>query len=90
MVIISYDIKSDKLRTKFNKFIKKYGYRMQFSVYKITNSTRILNLVLCEIENKFEPLFSNADSVIIFNIPTEKIIRYGYAKNEENDIIIID
>lgn len=28
MILISYDIQNDKLRTKFAKYIKKYGYRL--------------------------------------------------------------
>lgn len=32
MVIISYDISDNKLRTKFNKYIRKFGGRLQYSV----------------------------------------------------------
>lgn len=90
MLIISYDIESDKLRNKFNKYIKQYGYRLQFSVYKIKNSKRILNIIKEEIEFIYKPKFSNSDSVIIFDIDDKNIIRYGYAKNDESDILVID
>lgn len=90
MLIISYDIKRDKLRRNFNKFIKKYGSRLQFSVYKIKNSQRVLDIILVEIEDNYSKLFSEDDSIIIFNINDDKIIRYGYAKHDEDDIIIID
>lgn len=46
MIIISYDIKDNKLRTKFSKFIRKFGYRMQYSVYEITNSKHMLNNIM--------------------------------------------
>lgn len=90
MLIISYDIKRDKLRRNFNKFIKKYGSRLQFSVYKIKNSQRVLDIILVEIEDNYSKLFSEDDSIIIFNIHDDKIIRYGYAKHDEDDIIIVD
>ena len=43
MTLISYDISNDKLRTKFSKYIRKYGPRIQYSVYEIDNTPRILD-----------------------------------------------
>lgn len=65
MILISYDIKNDKLRTKFAKFISKYGYRVQYSVFEITNSKRLLDNIMCQISNEFESKFEQSDSVII-------------------------
>lgn len=36
------------------KFLSKFGYRLQYSVFKIENSERILNIVSSEIENRFQ------------------------------------
>jgi CRISPR-associated protein Cas2 len=91
MIIVSYDISNDKLRTRFSKFLLKYGFRLQYSIFQIRNSKRILSLVSSEIKNKFEKRFGQTDSVIIFNLSEQcKITRYGYAKNDEEDLIIID
>lgn len=91
MLLISYDIQKDKLRTKFCKFIKKYGYRLQYSVYRINNSDRILRLIMSEIEDKFEPSFSETDSIMIYNIyPSAEVVKYGYAKHQDDDMIIVD
>lgn len=91
MIIVSYDISNDKLRTRFSKFLLKYGFRLQYSIFQIRNSKRILALVASEIKNKFEKRFGQTDSVIIFNLSEQcKITRYGYAKNDEEDLIIID
>lgn len=91
MIIVSYDISNDKLRAKFSKFLLKYGFRLQYSIFQIRNSKRILSLVSSEIKNKFEKRFGQTDSVIIFNLSEQcKITRYGYAKNDEEDLIIID
>jgi len=89
MIILTYDIQNDKLRTKFSNFLKSYGRRLQYSVYEINNSKRILEIVKIEIKDKFERKFSQSDSVLIFDISDCKnIIRYGFAKNEESDLVI--
>jgi len=90
MILISYDISDDKLRTKFAKYISKFGHRLQYSVYEIDNSEKILANITAEIRHKFEPLFFQTDSVMIFILSkTCEIIRMGYAKNEESEFIII-
>ena len=52
MIIVSYDISDDKLRTNFAKYLSKFGHRIQYSVFEIDNSTRILdNLQMKKIAN---------------------------------------
>ena len=88
MVLVSYDITDDKLRTKFAKYLERFGHRIQYSVFEIDNSERLLNNILCEIENSFSKRFSEADSVYIFRLSAScEIVRYGYAKHEEEDIL---
>lgn len=90
MVIIGYDISNDKIRTKFSKFLLKFGCRIQNSVFEIENSQRILNNICYEIKNNFEKKFEQTDSVLIFKIPDNcEILRFGYAKNEEKDLLIV-
>ena len=43
MILISYDIADDKKRSRFNKFIRKFGFMLQYSVYEITNSESMLD-----------------------------------------------
>jgi CRISPR-associated protein Cas2 len=89
MLLIIYDIEDDKLRTDLAKYIKQFGRRIQYSVYEIQNSPRILNNIRIELKHNFEKKFSQSDSVMIINIPDNSIIdRFGYAKNEESDILI--
>ena len=91
MILISYDIQNDKLRTKFAKYIKKYGYRLQYSVFEITNSKNILKNIMCEISDMFEKKFGQGDSVMIIETSEKcKITKWGFPKNEENDIILIN
>lgn len=91
MILISYDISNTKLRTKFAKFITKYGIRIQYSVFEITNSKRLLSNIMSEIKYTFEDKFEESDSVIIIETSENcKITKYGYPKHEESDIIILD
>lgn len=90
MILVAYDIANDKLRTKFANYLSKHGYRLQYSIFQIKNSKRILSLVSSEIENRFEKEFSDTDSIMIFNLSENcKITKYGYAKNDDNTLIII-
>jgi CRISPR-associated protein Cas2 len=90
MLIVSYDISDDKVRSKFAKFLEKFGARLQYSIFEIKNSPRILNNIKAEIKNNFEKQFSQEDSVLIFMLSKQcKIERYGYAKNDEKTLIII-
>jgi len=93
MLIITYDMSDNKLRTKFSKLLCKYGRRLQYSVFEIKNSQRILNLILLEIEKKFAPKFTMSDSILIFPINpncVNKIYRYGFPVEEEKELLIID
>ena len=91
MILISYDIQDDKLRTKFSKYIKKYGYRLQYSVFEITNSKNILKNIMCEISDMFEKKFGQGDSVMIIETSENwKLTKWGFPKNEEDDIILIN
>jgi len=91
-MIVSYDFADDKVRAKFSKFLKKFGHRMQYSVFEIKNSDRIVENIKQEIEHKYKQKFTNEDSIWIFTTCeacNKKIVRYGYAKNEESDIVFM-
>ena len=65
MIIVSYDIKNDRLRTRFSKFLLRFGCRIQFSVYRIENSPRVLDNIVASVQTTFLPQFSEEDSVLI-------------------------
>lgn len=92
MLIVSYDIHNDKVRTKFWKLLKKYWRRIQYSVFEIKNSQRILNILTIEVEEKFAPKFTGADSILIIPISpadSDKVIRYWQAAMEEEEILFL-
>lgn len=89
MIILTYDIEDDKLRNQIAKFLLSYGRRLQYSVYEINNSQRILDIVMIELKKNFEKKFSQGDSVMIFRLSKScEILRFGYAKNEEDDFVM--
>lgn len=88
MLIISYDIKDDKLRTKFAKTLTKNGaVRLQYSVYEVNNTERVLNNLRVIIEDYFAKKFDGCDSVMIFDINGVKLTKYGNAIHRDRDIV---
>lgn len=90
MLIVSYDISNNRLRTRFSTFLEKFGYRLQYSMFEIKNSQRILKIILAEIESDFSKSFTQTDSILILDLSKQcKITKYGYAKNDDSDMIIV-
>jgi CRISPR-associated protein Cas2 len=90
MLIISYDISEDKLRNKFAKYLAKFGGRLQYSVFEIQNSDRVLETITADIKNIFGKRFSERDSVLIFELSaTCKVTRFGYARHDNSELIIV-
>ena len=91
MITISYDISDDKKRAKFNRYIRKFGHMLQYSVYEIDNSERILNNIITDLNNKWLKQFNQTDSVYIFKLSnTCRVEKYGFAKNEDFDLLIVE
>ena len=90
MILLSYDISDNKKRTRFSKYIQKFGHRLQYSVYEIENSSRILDNIIQSIENVFLKTFDEADSIYIFKLTgCCQVKKFGFASHEDNNIIIV-
>ncbi len=64
---------------------------LQYSVYEIDNSERILNNIVTDLNNKWLKQFDQTDSVYIFQMRDScRIQKYGYARNEDKELIIIE
>ena len=68
MLLVSYDISKNKKRTQFAKFLKKFGSRLQYSVFELRNSQRVLQNIVSEIECKYKKRFEPTDSVYIMQL----------------------
>lgn len=90
MIIISYDIKNNKLRTSFSKALQKLGAnRLQYSVYEARNSSRLIDNLRLTIKGKFAPKFTMDDSVCIFHCNEEKTEKYGNAIYQDQPYLIL-
>jgi len=93
MIFTSYDFTNDKVRTKFSKFLSKFGRRLQYSVFEIKNSDRILQNIKKEIELKYKKSFKNCDSILVIQLCErckKNMHRYGYAENDEKDVVVFE
>lgn len=87
MIIVSYDIADDKMRTNFSKMLKENGaIRLQFSVYELQNTKRIVYNLLVKIE-AFSRHFTQDDSVVVFNVSSDNIKKYGNAIYRDKPIV---
>ena len=92
MLIVSYDFENNKTRTRFSRFLERYGWRIQYSVFQVRDSDRVLENILVEVELKYKKEFTGADSIVIFHICEgckKRVKRYGYARHEESDVVMI-
>ena len=87
MLVISYDISDKKLRTRFSKMLTKNGaIRLQFSVYEVNNTNRVLDNIKLKID-EFSKNFGGDDSVIVFDVNHIKHKKYGNAIHRDVDIV---
>lgn len=88
MLVVSYDISDNKLRTKFAKTLEKQGaIRLQYSVYEVNNTKRVLDNLKVRIENYYSKLFDGGDSVFIFETDEKQALKYGNAIHRDLDIV---
>ncbi len=87
MKIVSYDISDDLWRGRFAKMLRNHGViRLQYSVYEVANTNRVINNLLVKIE-AWAKHFTADDSVIIFDVDKDKLIKYGNAIHRDKDIV---
>ncbi len=87
MIIVSYDISDDKMRTNFSKMLKVNGaIRLQFSVYEIRNTKRIIDNVVAKIE-AYSKHFTPDDSVVIFDVDFDRLTKYGNAIHRDQTVV---
>lgn len=87
MIIVSYDISDDKMRTNFSKMLKKQGaIRLQFSVYEVVNTKRIVDNLIVKIE-AYSKYFTVDDSVILFDVDSDNLTKYGNAIHRDQPVV---
>lgn len=87
MIIVSYDISDDKVRNRFAKMLKKNGaIRLQFSVYEVENTKRIVDNLMVKIE-AYAKHFTADDSVVVFDVGADKVKKYGNAIHRDKSVV---
>lgn len=87
MIIVSYDITDDKLRANFAKMLRSNGaVRLQFSVYELNNTKRIVDNLVETIE-EYSKRFTFDDSVILFDVSSDKVTKYGSSIHRDKSIV---
>ena len=87
MIIVSYDIANDLIRSRFQKMLTKNGaIRLQYSVYEIVNTKRVIDNLKLKVED-YSKCFSADDSVVIFEIDKDSLIKYGNAIHRDTDLV---
>lgn len=87
MLVISYDIGDNRMRSRFCKMLIKHGaIRLQYSVYEVVNTNRLIDNMIAKIE-AYSKHFTHEDSVIIFQVDKDKLIKYGNAIHRDVPIV---
>ena len=82
-----YGLLGKKLRTRFSKMLTRYGaIRLQFSVYEVNNTKRILDNIQIQIKEKYGKLFTADDSVVIFEVSNSSVLKFGNAIHRDKDV----
>ena len=63
--------------------------RLQFSVYEVNNTQRIIDNIRLQIVDRFSKLFTGADSVMIFDAPNAKMQKFGNAIHRDQDVVYL-
>lgn len=87
MIIVSYDIANNKMRASFSKMLKKNGaIRLQYSVYEVRNTKRIMDNLIAKVE-AYSKHFTADDSVVIFDVDSDKLTKYGNAIHRDVPVV---
>lgn len=86
LILVIYDIVSDKRRTKFVKFVEKYGFRVQKSAFEMILDSSKYNQLIAEIPRHI----TDEDNVRVYRLPVAgDVSTFGNNITEKEEVIII-
>lgn len=75
------------MRTNFSKMLRKHGaIRLQFSVYEVVNTKRVMDNLIAKIE-AYSKHFTYDDSVIVFDVNSDNLTKYGNAIHRDQPVV---
>jgi CRISPR-associated protein Cas2 len=92
MILVTYDISNTKTRTKLSKFLERYGRRLQFSVFEISQPDYTIELIKKTINQEFRSKIKRNDSILfvpIFPSLENQIVRIGKTIQAEKGFKIV-
>ena len=90
MLIISYDITDNKLRTKFSRMLEQNGgIRIQYSVFEVNQPSKYINIIKIKIKSEFETKFSGTDSIFMFYTDSDKCEKFGSAVYCDQELVFL-
>lgn len=86
LVLVIYDIVSNKRRNKFVRLLESYGVRVQKSAFEMIINTRQYN----QLVQRIPLLIEKEDNVRVYKLKPEGDVKaWGSGMSEAEDIIII-
>ncbi len=77
------------MRTNFSKMLRKHGaIRLQFSVYEVVNTKRVMDNLIAKIE-AYSKHFTYDDSVIVFDVNSDNLTKYGNAIHRDQPVVYL-
>jgi len=67
---------------------KNGAIRLQFSVYEINNTKRVLDNLLLKVD-EFAKVFDGGDSIMVFDVSDIKLRKYGNAIHRDKDVVFL-
>lgn len=75
------------MRSRFARMLTKHGaIRLQYSVYEIVNTQRVVDNLILKIES-YAKHFTFDDSVVVFDVSSDKLLKYGNAIHRDKPIV---
>lgn len=86
LVLVIYDIVDNKKRTKFVKFLEKYGVRVQKSAFEMIITLNQYN----ELISKIPYYISEEDNIRVYKLKVDgEVVSWGSGMSQAEEVIIL-
>jgi CRISPR-associated protein Cas2 len=86
--LVVYDISNDKRRLELHKYLKGFGFRVQFSGFEVIQPRRVYQRMMAGIPPIIDPEHDHVRVYIIHSIQDVIVLGYG-GIFEDEDIVVL-